>query len=156
MTRLQGCTAAVLLAVGTGAWAGGGLYPPLAVDDGVVTKTRAQVTAELQEAIRSGKMYDQLFTYEDKRALDEARALAASEAQASGQSASASSSDVVVVWGDARVVRAKIRAETEEANRLGLLAFGEGDPPIATAEQEELIAAAGRLAISQFLVVGLR
>ena len=152
MRRVHSCSAGLLLAVCTGAWAGGGLYPPLAVDDGVITKTRAEVTAELQEAIRSGKMYDQLFTYEDRRAFAEARALAAAEAQASGQSASAGSSNAVVVWGDARIVRARIRAETEEASRLGLLAFGEGDPPVATAEQEELIAAAGRRAVSQLQV----
>jgi hypothetical protein len=154
MRRVHSCAAGLLLAVCTGAWAGGGLYPPLAVDDGVGSKTRAEVIAELQEAIRSGKMYDQLFTYEDGRALAAARALAASEAQASGQSASASSPDVVVVWGDARSLRTRIQAEAAEANRLGLLAFGEGDPPVATAEQEELIAAAGRRAIESYWVVG--
>jgi hypothetical protein len=154
MRRVHSCAAGLLLAVCTGAWAGGGLYPPLAVDDGVGSKTRAEVIAELQEAIRSGKMYDQLFTYEDRRALDEARALAASEAQASGQSAFAPSSEGVVVWGDARLLRTRIQAEAAEANRLGLLAFGEGDPPVATAEQEELIAAAGRRAIEGYWVVG--
>ena len=147
MRRVHSCAAGLLLAACTGAWAGGGLYPPLAVDDGLVTKTRAEVTAELQEAIRSGKMYEHLFTYEDKRALAEDRALAASEAQASGQSASASSSDVVVVWGDARVARVRIQAEAAEANRLWLISFGEGDPPVATTEQEALIAAAGRRAV---------
>jgi hypothetical protein len=154
MRRVHSCAAGLLLAVGTGAWAGGGLYPPLAVDDGVVTKTRAEVTAELQEAIRSGKMYDQLFTYEDKQALAEERRQAGIAAQAAGQPAGFDPGDVVIVWGDARLMRTKIQAEAAEANRLGLLAFGEGDPPVATAEQEALIAAAGRRAIESYWIVG--
>jgi Domain of unknown function (DUF4148) len=42
--------------------------------------------------------------------------------------------------------RAEVIAEMQEARRLGLLHFGESDPPIATAEQEVQIAEAGRRA----------
>lgn len=154
MTRVHSCAAGLLLAASTGAWAGGGPYPPLAVDDGAPTKTRAEVTAELHEAIRSGRMYDYVFTYEDRQALAEERRQAAIAAQSSGRSVAADDGDVVVVWGDARLTRIRIQAEAAEANRLGLLAFGEGDPPVATAEQEALIAAAGRRAIETYWVVG--
>lgn len=44
--------------------------------------------------------------------------------------------------------RAEVRAETDEAARLGLLSFGEGDPPTATAAQQALIAAAGERALT--------
>ena len=40
--------------------------------------------------------------------------------------------------------RAQVRAETAAAARLGLLNFGEGDVPLATPEQERIIADAGR------------
>jgi hypothetical protein len=46
--------------------------------------------------------------------------------------------------------RAEVLAELQEATRLGLTSFGEGDPPIATAEQERLIAKAGHDAAEQF------
>jgi hypothetical protein len=46
--------------------------------------------------------------------------------------------------------RAEVVAELREAQRLGLLSVGEGDPPIATAEQERLIAKAGQDAAEQF------
>ncbi|HEU0205027.1 MAG TPA: DUF4148 domain-containing protein [Burkholderiaceae bacterium] len=42
--------------------------------------------------------------------------------------------------------RAEVVAEAIEAQRLGLIAFGEGDTPIATPAHEEQIAAAGRRA----------
>jgi hypothetical protein len=44
-------------------------------------------------------------------------------------------------------VRTRLHAEAVEAGRLGVLNSGEGNPPIATASQEELIAAAGRRAV---------
>lgn len=44
--------------------------------------------------------------------------------------------------------RAEVIAEMEEAQRLGLLMTGEGDVVIATAEQEQQIADAGRRAES--------
>jgi Domain of unknown function (DUF4148) len=46
--------------------------------------------------------------------------------------------------------RAEVLAELHEAQRLGLVTFGEGDIPIATAEQEHLIAKAGHDAAEQF------
>jgi hypothetical protein len=41
-------------------------------------------------------------------------------------------------------------AELREAQRLGLISVGEGNAPIATAEQERLIAKAGHDAAEQF------
>jgi hypothetical protein len=46
--------------------------------------------------------------------------------------------------------RAEIVAELREATRLGLVSVGEGDVPVATAEQEQLIAKAGHDAAEQF------
>ncbi len=46
--------------------------------------------------------------------------------------------------------RAEVLAELREAQRLGLISVGEGDVPIATAEQESLIAKAGHDAAEQF------
>jgi len=46
--------------------------------------------------------------------------------------------------------RAEVLAELREATRLGLISVGESDPPIATAEQERLIAKAGHDAAEQF------
>jgi len=57
--------------------------------------------------------------------------------------------DTFVMSGDPRMLRARIHAEAVQAGRLGLLSFGEGDPPVATAAQEELIAAAGEQAVGQ-------
>ena len=48
------------------------------------------------------------------------------------------------------VTREQVQAELREATRLGLVSMGEGDAPIATAEQERLIAKAGRDAAQQF------
>jgi hypothetical protein len=49
-------------------------------------------------------------------------------------------------------MRTRIQAEAAEANRLGLLSVGEGDPPIATAEQEKMISDAGRRAVDSLRV----
>jgi hypothetical protein len=46
--------------------------------------------------------------------------------------------------------RAEVQAELREAQRLGLVSIGEGDMPIATAEQERMIAKAGHDAAGQF------
>jgi hypothetical protein len=43
--------------------------------------------------------------------------------------------------------RAQVQAELAEARRLGLVVYGEADTPIATPEQEQLIAEAGRRAV---------
>jgi hypothetical protein len=47
--------------------------------------------------------------------------------------------------------RAQVVAEMREAQRLGLLNFGEGDAPVASPEQEKLIADAGRNAVPTHL-----
>lgn len=147
MLRVQSCVSGLLLAVSATAWAGVEPYPEAVIGPSVSTKTRAEVVAELHEAIRAGQMYDFPKMFADTRAYAESGSVAAA-----GASSVTQDGDTVVVWGDARVVRARISAETQEANRLGLLAFGEGDPPIATAEQEALIAAAGRRAVSQLQI----
>lgn len=46
--------------------------------------------------------------------------------------------------------RAKVEAELREAQRLGLLTIGDGDLPVATAEQEAAIEEAGRQADRHF------
>lgn len=48
------------------------------------------------------------------------------------------------------VTRAQVQAELREATRLGLVSIGEGDAPIASAEQEQLIAQAGQRAAVQY------
>jgi hypothetical protein len=45
--------------------------------------------------------------------------------------------------------RAEVKAELREATRLGLVSIGEGDVPVATAEQESMIAKAGHDAAEQ-------
>jgi len=45
--------------------------------------------------------------------------------------------------------RAEVQAELREATRLGLVSIGEGDVPVATAEQERMIAKAGHDAAEQ-------
>jgi hypothetical protein len=59
------------------------------------------------------------------------------DAYARGESPSASPS------------RAEVKAELREATRLGLVSIGEGDVPVATAEQESMIAKAGHDAAEQ-------
>ncbi len=44
--------------------------------------------------------------------------------------------------------RAEVLAELRAAQRLGLVTYGEAGPPVATPEQEALIARAGELAAS--------
>ena len=48
------------------------------------------------------------------------------------------------------VTREQVKAELREATRLGLVCVGEGNIPIATAEQEQMIAKAGQDAAKQF------
>lgn len=50
--------------------------------------------------------------------------------------------------------RAEVLAELHEATLLGLVSVGEGDVPIATAEQEQLIVKAGHDAAEQFAKSG--
>jgi hypothetical protein len=152
MRRVHGCVSGLLLAISATAWAGVEPYPEAITGPAVSTKTRAEVVAELQDAISRGRMYDLPYMYADRVAFAQSSG-AAGDVQSTTQ-VTAGPDGAVVVWGDARLARVRIQAEATEANRLGLLAFGEGDPPIATAEQEQLIAAAGRRAIAGLRVVG--
>jgi len=49
---------------------------------------------------------------------------------------------------------AEVQAELRTAQRLGLISIGEGDAPVATAEQEALIAKAGHDAAAQYAKSG--
>ena len=151
MRRVHGCVSGLLLAISATAWAGVEPYPEAITGPAVSTKTRAEVVAELQDAISSGRI-DLPYMYAERVAFAQSSG-AAGDVQSTTQ-VTAGPDGAVVVWGDARLARVRIQAEATEANRLGLLAFGEGDPPIATAEQEQLIAAAGRRAIAGLQVVG--
>lgn len=153
MRRIHSCVSGLLLAASAAAWAGVEPYPEAVIGESVSTRTRAEVVAELHEAIRTGRMYDFPYLYADKQAHEAQQAQAAGDAQTDTQVTTGPDGSVVV-WGNSRLMRVKIQAEAAEANRLGLLAFGEGDPPVATAEQERQIAAAGRRAIEHFWIVG--
>jgi hypothetical protein len=109
---------AVLVLASGAAFAGGGPYPEPAIpESGPSSKTRAQVMAELREVPGLG--------------------LTNSEGDVF--------SDMAKHTGPTKT-RAQVVAEMREAQRLGLLNFGEGDVPVATPEQERLIADAGRKA----------
>jgi hypothetical protein len=127
MSRIHLFTVPLLLAVSASAWAGGGPYP--ATIDTPSTRTRAEVVTDLREAQRLGQMSSVDYTFPVYRG----------EMGPDG---------VFIVWGDRHelIVRERVRAETRMAAAFGLLSFGEGDPPIATAEQERLIAEAGQRA----------
>lgn len=147
---------ALALAMATSAWAGGvEPYPDAVVGQSVSTKTRAEVVADLQDAIRTGQMYDSQFVYDGWLAHAKETGQASGETQATAQMAN-DPDGTFIVWGNAALMRTRIQAEAAEANRLGLISVGEGDPPVATAEQEQLIAAAGRRAIERYWVVGSR
>jgi hypothetical protein len=137
MKQVHLSSVALLLAVTTSAWAGVEPYPEAVQGQDLSTRTRAQVIAELHEAIRLGQMYDFPMMYAQTQLL-------ASAGERAG--------DVAASRGDQRQLRAKVSAEATEANRLGLLTSGEGDTPVATAEQEALIAAAGERATSHVKV----
>ncbi|UCG97535.1 MAG: DUF4148 domain-containing protein [Burkholderiales bacterium] len=150
MRRVQGCVSGLLLAVSATAWAGVEPYPEAITGPSVSTKTRAEVVAELHDAIRRGAMYDLPYMYADRVAF--ARASEAAGDARTTVEVTTGPDGLIVVWADGRLLQTKIRAETEEANRLGLVSFGEGDPPIATMEQEQSIAAAGRRAVEAMRV----
>jgi len=109
---------AVLVFASGAAFAGGGPYPEPAIPESGTSKTRAQVLAELHEAQRLGLIH---VGEGDIR------------------------SDPSKQPGSIKT-RAQVVAEMREAQRLGLLNFGEGDVPVASPEQEKLIADAGRRA----------
>lgn len=128
MKKVHISTVAAMLAITTSAWAAGiEPYPESALGQDASTKTRSEVITELHEALRLGQIEIGEGDFPNTR-LD------------------AQTGDTATAPGDAGRSQARMRAETIEAGRLGLLSSGEGDPPIATAEQEESIAAAGRLA----------
>jgi hypothetical protein len=108
---------AVLVLASGAAFAGGGPYPEPAIpESGPSFKTRAQVIAELRETQSTG------LTSEGDVFSDMAKHTGPTK------------------------TRAQVVAEMREAQRLGLLSYGEGDVPVATPEQERLIADAGRKA----------
>jgi hypothetical protein len=99
--------------------AGGGAYPePYLYKSEGPGKSRAEVVAEVLQAQRDGTLGN-----------DES-GFPPSVHSGPGKS------------------RAEVIAEMEEAQKLGLLMTGEGDVKIATAEQNEQIAEAGRRAAS--------
>jgi len=164
MMRVRICGAALLLATTAAAQAGFEPYPQAVQVEQPSTKTRAQVAAELQEAIREGKV-----TYGEGddavRAPVQAQSIAdafrhmiepaSGRADEAVAASPAHPGDAVVVWGEQSVPREQVRAETLEAARLGLLANRE-DGNFPTTEQLEMIAAAGQRAILVSWVVGSR
>jgi hypothetical protein len=127
MRRIHSSAIAAVLAITSSAWAGSGPYSADTDVDPAPGKTRSAVVAELHEAQRLGLMSNSESDFPTIRV--------------GGASANTFSA------GDPRTVRARLHAEAVEAGRLGVLNSGEGNPPIATASQEELIAAAGRRAV---------
>jgi len=125
MRRVDLCGVALLLAVTASAWADGGPYSPDIGYDHASSKMRAQVIAELHDGQRLGLMTSADGDFPNVGVTDQ-------------------SSTTIV---DQRVMRAKVRAETQEAARLGVLGNGEGGSQIATPQQQEMIAAAGRRAM---------
>jgi predicted RNase H-like HicB family nuclease len=110
------------MSVAGSVYAGGGPYPEPYMVQGESVKTRAEVRAELREAQRLGLV----------STGEEGIRFAASE----GSDKS----------------RAEVAAELEEAQRLGLLTIGEEPFKVATPEQEQMIAEAGRRAAEQVLI----
>jgi hypothetical protein len=164
MMRVRICGAALLLAVAASARAGIEPYPQAVQVEDAPARTRAQVVAGLQEAIREGRI-----TYGEGdnavRAPIQAQSiadgfsylvdLASGRSHDPEQAAVAQSGDAVVVWGERSVPSAQVRAETLEAARLGLLANRE-DGNFPTTEQLEMIAAAGVRALTAGSIVGSR
>lgn len=109
----------IALGVAGASFAGGGPYPPELPDAGPAL-TRAQVKAELQEALRLGLMPNGDGDYPKL-------------AQHEGPTVS----------------RAQVVAELHEALRLGLIPNGEADVPWITPRQAQMIADAGRRAAEQ-------
>jgi hypothetical protein len=72
-----------------------------------------------------------------------------SASYASGERAEGERGYVFAEYASTPRSRAEVQAELQEASRLGLVSVGEGDMPIATAEQEQLIAKAGQDASHQ-------
>jgi len=146
MTRVRICGAALLLAASAAAQAGFEPYPQAVQVEQPSTKTRAQVAAELQEAIHEGRI-----TTGDGdnavRAPVQTQSIADAFRHMIDPASPAHAGDAVVVWGEQSAPREQVRAETLQAARLGLLANRE-DGNFPTTEQLEMIAAAGQRAIA--------
>lgn len=130
MNRVHLSAVALLLAVTTSAWAAVEPYPAAVQGEDASASTRAEVVADLYEAQRLGQLSNVESDLPNVGAAGSGHTFA----------------------GDPGVVRTRTHAETVEAGRLGILSFGEGDPPVATASQEKLIAAAGRQAVDALRV----
>jgi hypothetical protein len=107
------------MSVAGAAFAGGGSYPEPYLAESGPGKSRAEVIAEVKEAQRLGLL-----------SVGEGDYPVIASA-ASGRS------------------RAEVVAEMAEAQRHGLLTIGEEDAKVATSEQEQWIAAAGRRVAEQ-------
>jgi hypothetical protein len=134
MKRVLTTSAALVLSVTASAWAAVGPqysvepYPASFLVEKASPRTRPEVLAELHEAQRLGLMSGVEGDFFNVKVGQEA-------------------GDAAVGWADAGAIRVKVRAEALEAARLGMLSVGEENPPIATAEQEKMITAAGRRAV---------
>lgn len=154
MKRLQLCGAGLMLACSAGAMAQVEPYPTAVQGADGSMYTRSQVAAEFLEAQRlglvvSGEQDIPAATPLQMQMIANAGRHAIGQADETIVAATNDADDTIVVWGNPQLLRAKTSAEAAEANRLGLLSFGEGDPPIATAAQEAQIAAAGRRAVQE-------
>lgn len=164
MRRALICGAALLLAVSASAQTAIEPYPQAVQPDNVPAKTRAQVVAELQEAIKQGMVtYGEgdmavrapIQTQSIAESFRHFVELASGGTQYTGQPSIAQAEDTVIVWGERSVPRVQVRAETLEAARLGLLENRE-DGNFPTTAQLEMIAAAGVRALSVGWIVGSR
>jgi hypothetical protein len=152
MKRTYACSTALLLAVTTTAWAGGGLYPPATDFAGTSTVTRAQVIAEMQESHRLG--LDAVGNGDlPVASTAQLRLIEAAGERASGRSSvpalrfAAPEHDAALAASDQRAGSVRVRAELAEAYRLGLMDSGESGPHITSTEQEMMITDAGQRAV---------
>src|SRR5262249_48063648 len=117
------------------------------------TKSRAEVLAELEQAIASGEMPrgDNAFAPEEwKSTKTRAQVVAElTQAIAAGQLPVGDNAFVPEQWKSTKT-RAQVVAETREAARLGLLrSYGDQEPKVASAKEEQQIRLAGLRAIEQ-------
>ena len=141
--------ALTLVTAGSGsAFADGGPYPPddLFAVGAIPSKSRAEVTAETAAASRLGLLNfgeagPRQATPAEERIIAEAGRQAVL-----AEGGTYSPDNTFVAEPIPSKSRAEVRAETAAAFRLGLLNFGEAGPREATAEEERIIAEAGRQA----------
>jgi len=152
MKQTYTCSAALLLAVTTTAWAGGGLYPPATDFAGTSTVTRAQLVAEMQESHRLGLdvVGDgdvPVASTAQLRLIEAAGERASGHSPAPALRSAAPAHHAAMAAADHRARSVRVRAELAEAYRLGLMTSGESGPLITSAEQETMITAAGQRAV---------